>query len=79
MNLDKNGVYKMQTTILNINGMTCMGCVNSIKNVVEKVSGVSGADVSLENKQVKIQYDPEITNINQFKEAIVGAGFEINI
>jgi copper chaperone len=69
----------MQTTILNINGMTCMGCVNSIKNVVEKVSGVSGADVSLKNKQVKIQYDPEKTNINQFKEAIVGAGFEINI
>lgn len=69
----------MQTTILNINGMTCMGCANSIKNVVEKVSGVSGADVSLENKQVKIQYDPEKTNINQFKEAIVGTGFEINI
>ncbi len=69
----------MQTTILNINGMTCMGCVNSIKNVVEKVSGVCGADVSLENKQVKIQYDSEKTNINQFEEAIVGAGFEINI
>jgi copper chaperone len=69
----------MQTTILNINGMTCMGCVNSIKNVVEEVSGVSGADVSLENKQVKIPYDPEKTNINKFKEAIVGAGFEINI
>jgi copper chaperone len=69
----------MQTTILNINGMTCMGCVNSIKNVIEKISGVSGADVSLENKQVTIRYDPERTNINQFKNAIVGAGFEINI
>ena len=69
----------MQTTILNINGMTCMGCVNSIKNVIEKVSGVRGADVSLENRQVKIKYDPEKTNIKQFKEAIVGAGFEVNI
>ena len=69
----------MQTTILNINGMTCMGCVNSIKKVIEKISGVSGADVSLENKQVTIRYDPERTNINQFKDAIVGAGFEINI
>jgi copper chaperone len=69
----------MQTTILNINGMTSMGCVNSIKNVIEKISGVSGADVSLENKQVTIRYDPERTNINQFKNAIVGAGFEINI
>jgi copper chaperone len=56
-----------------------MGCVNSIKNVIEKISGVSGADVSLENKQVTIRYDPERTNINQFKNAIVGAGFEINI
>ena len=68
----------MQTTILNINGMTCMGCANSIKNVIEEISGVSDTNVSLENNQVKIQYDPEKTNINQFKEAIVGAGFEIN-
>ena len=50
----------MQTTILNINGMTCMGCVNSIKNVVEKISGVNDVDVSLESNQVKIQYDPWI-------------------
>lgn len=68
----------MQTTVLHIDGMTCMGCVNSIKNVIEKISGVSSADISLENKQVKIQYDPEKANINQFKEAIEGAGFEIN-
>ena len=69
----------MQTTILNINGMTCMGCVNSIKNVVEKISGVNDVDVSLESNQVKIQYDPEKTNINQFKKTIVEAGFEVNI
>jgi len=69
----------MQMSILNISGMTCMGCVGSIENVLKEITGVSGADVSLENKQVKIQYDPEKTNINQFKEAIVGAGFEINI
>ena len=69
----------MQTTILNINGMTCMGCVNSIKNVVEKISGVNSVDISLENNQVKIQYDPEKANINQFKETIVEAGFEVNI
>lgn len=69
----------MQTTILSINGMTCMGCVNSIKNVVEKISGVNGVDVSLESNQVKIQYNPEKANINQFKETIVEAGFEVNI
>ena len=69
----------MQTTIVKINGMTCMGCVRSVKNVLEKISGVSGADVSLENEQVTIQYDAEQANVNHFKEAIMGAGFEVII
>ena len=68
----------MQTIIMNINGMTCLGCVNSVKNALEKISGVNGADVSLENEQVTIQYDAEKTNVNQFKEAIMEAGFEVN-
>ena len=69
----------MQTAILNINGMTCMGCVTSIEKVLEKIAGVSDSDISLKKKQAKIQYDPEKTNINKLKEAIVEAGFEINI
>ncbi len=59
--------------------MTCQGCVSSVKNVLEKISGVNDADVSLENEQVTIQYDAEKTNVNQFKEEIMEAGFEINI
>ena len=69
----------MQTAILNINGMTCMGCVTSIEKVLEKIAGVSDSDISLKKKQAKIQYDPERTSINKLKEAIVEAGFEINI
>ena len=69
----------MQTAVLNINGMTCMGGVTSIEKVLEKIAGVSDSDISLKKKQAKIQYDPERTNINKLKEAIVEAGFEINI
>lgn len=69
----------MQKIIMNINGMTCLGCVSSVKNVLERIAGVNGVDVSLENEQVTIQYDAEKTNVNQFKEAIMEAGFEINI
>ena len=67
----------MQTEIIKVNGMTCMGCVNSVKNVLEKIPGVSSVDVSLEQKQVTVEYDAAKTNSNQFKEAIKGAGFEI--
>ncbi len=67
----------MQTQVIKVNGMTCTGCLNSVKNVLEKIPGVSSADVSLEQKQVTVEYDAAKTNSNQFKEAIKGAGFEI--
>ena len=53
--------------------------IHSHLKVLEKIAGVSDSDISLKKKQAKIQYDPERTNINKLKEAIVGAGFEINI
>ena len=37
----------METAVVKIRGMTCTGCVNSVKNVLQKISGVSSADVSL--------------------------------
>lgn len=54
-----------------------MGCVNSVKNVLEKIPGVRSADVSLEQKQVTVQYDAATTSVGQFKDAIKGAGFEV--
>jgi copper chaperone CopZ len=56
-----------------------MGFVKSVKNVMEEISGVNNVDVSLEYKQVTIQYDTKKNNVNQFNETIVGAGFEVII
>ena len=67
----------MQTQVIKVNGMTCMGCVNSVKNVLEKIPGVSSANVSLEQKQVTVEYDAATTSAEQFKDAIRGAGFEV--
>jgi copper chaperone len=67
----------MQTEVIKVKGMTCMGCVNSVKSVLEKIPGVDSADVSLEQKQVTIQYDAATTRSSQFKDAIEGAGFEV--
>jgi copper chaperone len=67
----------MQTTQIKIEGMTCMGCVNSVKIVLEKISGVDNVDVSLEQAQATIQYDAETTSVDQFKQAIEDAGFDV--
>jgi copper chaperone len=67
----------MQTEVIKVKGMTCMGCVNSVKNILEKIPGVSNADVSLEQKQVTVHYDVERARADQFKQAIKEAGFEV--
>ncbi len=67
----------MQTTTIKIDGMTCMGCVNSVKTVLEKVSGVSQVDVSLEQAHATIQYDAEKIDVGQLKQVVEDAGFDV--
>ena len=67
----------MQTDIIKVDGMTCMGCVNSVKNALEKIPGVRSADVSLEKKQVTVAYDAATAHADQFKRAIKEAGFDV--
>ncbi len=67
----------MQTATSLINGMTCMGCVNSVKTVLNNLSGILQAEVTLEPAQATIQYDSNNINVDQIKAAIVDAGFEV--
>ncbi|MBX9916208.1 MAG: copper chaperone [Nitrosomonas sp.] len=67
----------MQTATIKIKGMTCMGCVNSIKNVLKNVPGIAQLEVTLDPAQAIVQFDPENTSLNQLKETIIDAGFDV--
>jgi copper chaperone len=67
----------METIQLNIEGMTCNGCVNSVKNVLEKIPGVSSTEVSLEQKRATVIFNPAQSNPAQFKAAIEDAGYDV--
>lgn len=67
----------MKALTLNIKGMTCGGCVKSVTGVLQKISGVSSVNVSLEQNRATITFDPEKTNLLQFKTAIEDAGFDV--
>jgi copper chaperone len=67
----------MQTTTIKIKGMTCMGCVNSIKTILKNLPGVIQTEVTLDPAQAIVQYDPVSTNMNLLKESIFDAGFEV--
>lgn len=67
----------MEKITLAVKGMTCMGCVKSVKNVLEPIPGVAGVDIVLENGQVTISFDPAKAGLDQFKTAIQDAGYEV--
>ncbi len=67
----------METITLDVTGMTCMGCVASVKRVVGAVPGVSQVDVVLETGKVSVAYDAGQAQPAQFKQAIQDAGYQV--
>ena len=67
----------METVQLNIEGMTCNGCVSSVRNVLQKTSGVGSVEVSLEQNRATVTYNPELTNLAQLKAAVEDAGYDV--
>ncbi len=67
----------MEKITLTVKGMTCMGCVKSVRNVLEPISGVAAVDIALDNGQVTISYDAAKASMDQFKTAIQDAGYEV--
>ncbi|MGH8757939.1 MAG: heavy-metal-associated domain-containing protein [Burkholderiales bacterium] len=67
----------METTVLKVNGMTCGGCVRSVKNVLESIQGVNSAEVSLETAQATVTYDPAKADVNRMREAVTDAGYQV--
>lgn len=67
----------METLTLNVKGMTCMGCVNSVKRVLTPIAGVANVEVVLETGKVDIGFDASQAKADQFRKAIRNAGYEV--
>ena len=67
----------MQTVTLNIDGMTCGGCVKSVTRLLEGVEGVEKAEVSLENKNAVITFDEGKTDADALIDAVEDGGYDV--
>lgn len=66
----------MAVTTLKIEGMTCEGCVRSVKRVLEAVPGVEGAEVSLALAEAQIRFDPARATPDRMRQAVAEAGYQ---
>ncbi|MCL1924943.1 MAG: heavy-metal-associated domain-containing protein [Defluviitaleaceae bacterium] len=65
----------MQTTV-NIKGMDCGGCVDSVTKKLKALSGVTGVSVSLEKANAVIDH-LETLSVNTINTAIEELGFDV--
>ncbi len=68
----------MKKVTLNISGMTCQGCTNSVKAAVSRVAGVRRVDVSVEQKQARVVLE-EAGLVDDLVSAVREAGYEASV
>ena len=66
----------METLTLKIGGMTCGGCVNSVRKAVGSMGGIGSVKVSLERAEATVVYDPLLSSATAIKTTVRDAGFE---
>ena len=67
----------MANQTLNVEGMTCDHCVQTIKEAVNNLVGISRVEVDLENKQVAVEYDKALVKLDSVTDKIVEIGFKV--
>lgn len=64
----------MKNVTIEVSGMMCEGCANSVENALKGVSGVKRADVSLEEKRARLSVDDEVAEPD-LVTAVENAGY----
>lgn len=65
-----------KTVVIEVEGMTCVGCEPHIKETLKELKGVVTSEASYQNKNVKVVYNPAQINLEQIKIAIDEIGYK---
>ena len=65
----------MKELVIGVEGMSCNHCKMAVEGEIKELDGVDNAEVSLENKSVKVSLSSTVS-IEKLYEAIEEAGFE---
>lgn len=64
-----------QTAVLDVQNMTCGLCPVTVKKSLEKVAGVSQAQIDFARKTATVTFDADKTNASALIKATTDAGF----
>lgn len=62
---------------LNVKGMSCGHCVNSIEGNVGKMAGVNHVKVNLSEGKVDLSFDANVVSLKEITAVIEDQGYDI--
>ena len=71
------GSRKTLETTLDIEGMNCAACASRVEKQLTGVAGVELASVNLSTEAAHVEYDCELVDMQQLKQAVVDAGYAV--
>jgi len=63
--------------LVNVSGMSCMGCVATVTKTISEQEGVEWVHVDLEKREASFAADPDKTDMGALALAMEKAGYEI--
>ncbi|WP_163583338.1 copper chaperone CopZ [Gracilibacillus saliphilus] len=67
----------MAQTTLKVQGMTCGHCKASVEGALQELTGVTKAEVNLEEGTVNVSYDEADVTIEAMHETVEEQGYDI--
>lgn len=67
----------MEQVTLNVQGMSCGHCVNSIEGNVGKLTGVDSVKVNLDAGKVDVSFDSKVVSLKEITGVIEDQGYDV--
>lgn len=68
---------KMKEVVIQVEGMSCGHCKAAVEGALNKLEGVSTAEVNLGEKNVTVQFDSSKISEEALKNEIEEAGYDV--
>lgn len=67
----------MKQITLEVQGMSCVHCVNTIESSVGNLNGVKSVKVNLDTSKVDVEFDSGIVSLEEIKNEIEEQGYDV--
>lgn len=67
----------MEQVTINVQGMSCGHCVNSIEGNVGELKGVNSVKVHLDEGKVDVTFDSNVVSLKEITDVIEDQGYDV--